>query len=139
MSGVFSVKKYHYNRLKIPAWALVFIVAFFCMETATGVISAQEARPDPTPSANGPDDRIHIVADRLVTDNQSNWAEFIGNVKATQGTTVITSNRLKIYYKQISENRENVIGGEDSIEKIVASGNVVIHFENRNSSGTENL
>jgi lipopolysaccharide export system protein LptA len=87
------------------------------------------ADTDP-PAAEEPNP-IHITADRLITDNQAKWAEFIGNVKATQGDTVILSDRLKIFYKEIAEDQENVIEGEQSIEKIIAYGHVNIHFENK--------
>jgi lipopolysaccharide export system protein LptA len=75
--------------------------------------------------------RIDIISDRLEVDNDSNYAEFIGNVKATQGTTIITADRLKVYYKGGAEKIENEGPGEESIEKIVSTGNVVIHFDDR--------
>ncbi|MBW1753478.1 MAG: hypothetical protein JRJ46_10330 [Deltaproteobacteria bacterium] len=43
--------------------------------------------------------KIHISADMLVYDQESMYIEFIGNVRATRENTVVTTHRLKIYYK----------------------------------------
>ena len=41
--------------------------------------------------------KIHITADSLTADNNARFAEFTGNVHATQGTSVIQADRLKIH------------------------------------------
>jgi lipopolysaccharide export system protein LptA len=74
---------------------------------------------------------IQIKSDSLVAYNEASYAEFSGNVSAVQGTTLITSDKLKIYYSKASENKGKIDAGEESIKKIVASGNVVIRSENR--------
>ena len=43
---------------------------------------------------------VTILADQLITDGEKMWAEFTGTVKAVQGATVITSDRLKIFYRR---------------------------------------
>ncbi len=73
-------------------------------------------------------EKIHVTADSLSSDNDSKSAEFIGNVQATQGDFVIKSDRLKIYYKESSESKA-APGTADSIDKIVAIGNVEIKSE----------
>ena len=75
--------------------------------------------------------KIHITADKLFSDNNTDYAEFIGNVKATQEDTVITADKLKIFFKKNSSDKENPVVGEETINKIVASGNVKIKFDNR--------
>ncbi|MFQ5485877.1 MAG: lipopolysaccharide transport periplasmic protein LptA [Desulfobacterales bacterium] len=75
--------------------------------------------------------KIHIIANRLVSDSKARFAEFIGNVKATQGTTTITADRLKVYYKGNLEKETNIAPGEDTIKKMVSNGNVTIKFDNR--------
>ncbi len=75
--------------------------------------------------------KIHITADRLISDSEAGCAEFVGNVKATSEDGVITSDKLKIYYKKGSDKKENLALSEESIEKIVANGNVKIRFDNR--------
>jgi lipopolysaccharide export system protein LptA len=74
---------------------------------------------------------IQIKADNLVAYNEASYAEFTGNVSAIQGTTQITSDKLKIYYSKAAENKGKKDTGEDSIKKVVATGNVVIRSENR--------
>jgi len=73
--------------------------------------------------------KIHITADKLSINNDNSLAEFSGNVKASQGNTVITADHLQIYYNKNSKNEE--IQKADSIQKIVISGNVTIKFDNR--------
>lgn len=78
------------------------------------------------------EDKIRITAQSLVTDNDARYAEFVGDVIATQGTSVITSDRLKIYYR----GSDDESAGDDSdsqgmIEKIVAEGNVFIRSESK--------
>jgi len=74
---------------------------------------------------------IQIKADNLVAYNEASYAEFTGNVIAVQGTTQITSDKLKIFYNKASENKTKKETGEESIKKVVATGNVVIRSENR--------
>ena len=76
-------------------------------------------------------EKIHITADKLISDNEAKYAEFIGNVRATQRDTVITADRLKIFYKKDLDNKKNPPVGDESIKKIVANGNVQIKFDNR--------
>ncbi len=75
--------------------------------------------------------QIHITADKMISDNETKSVEFIDNVRATQEDTVITADRLKIFFKKGLGNRNNPISGEESIEKIVVNGNVNISFDNR--------
>ena len=77
------------------------------------------------------DQKIHITADKLISDNHADYAEFIGNVKATQENTVIRSDRLKIFFKTNAGHKDTPAIGEESITKIVADGNVKINFDNR--------
>ncbi len=74
---------------------------------------------------------IQIKADNLVAYNEASYAEFTGNVSAMQGTTLITSDKLRIYYTKVSENTEKKDTGDESVKKVVATGNVVIRSENR--------
>jgi lipopolysaccharide export system protein LptA len=79
-------------------------------------------------SNDAPKEKIHVTADSLSSDSDAKSAEFIGNVKATQGDFVIKSDRLKIYYKESAESKA-AAGTAESIEKIVANGNVEIKSE----------
>ena len=87
--------------------------------------SAQETDSgDQIPSQETP---IHIKADQLITDTRKNTAEFRGNVRATQGETVITSAMLTVHYR--SGARADAATGMDAIVRIVAEGNVEIVFD----------
>ncbi len=74
---------------------------------------------------------IHITSDNLISNNTDDYYEFFGNVRATQGETVITGDSLKIYYKKDLDTNKNLIADEDSIKKIVVNGNVKIIFDNK--------
>jgi lipopolysaccharide export system protein LptA len=75
-----------------------------------------------------PAERIQVRADRLVADQKGQYAEFNGNVRASQGNTVITCDRLRIHYA--AEATQGTESGEP-IEKIVAEGNVAIEFDDK--------
>jgi len=102
---------------------------FFTVTTLTfGMLWAAD-----TENSNGTDtgEPIHIISDQLLIDNTAGEAEFIGNVLATQKETIIKSDRLKIFYRKETIQDGNVAAGEKSIKKIVATGNVTIHLDNR--------
>lgn len=81
---------------------------------------------------------IKISADRLDSNPVEKYAEFIGNVKATQADYVITSNSLKIYYEGDLINRNKESSDKDMLKKIVASGNVKVNSKQFNAK-TERL
>lgn len=81
-------------------------------------------------AAENPERKIRITADRLVANTKTGAADFIGNVKAVQGTTVITSDRLQVLYARNGDDG-NSGESETSIESIIAVGSVVIHFEEK--------
>ena len=93
---------------------------------------ADEKSGDTEPNNRAKAHKIHITANRLISDNDADYAEFIGDVKATQGDTVITADRLKIFYKATAGQKDTTHAiGKESITKIVADGNVKIYFNNR--------
>ena len=76
---------------------------------------------------------IQILADQLISYNDDQYAEFVGNVKVTQGEFTITSDKLRIYYQgELLENEEK---GRDQefLKKIIATGNVKITSEQYNA------
>lgn len=82
-------------------------------------------------TADDAKEKIRISANTLISDPEAKYAEFIGNVKVTQGSTVITSDNLRIFYKEKSNDKEKAASGEDMIKKIVARGSVKIKFDNK--------
>ena len=75
------------------------------------------------------DEQIQIVADKLITNNAEKYAEFIGDVRASQGNFTITSEYLRIYYKENLDNLKNQSGSQELIKRIVASGHIKITFD----------
>ena len=92
------------------------------------LIATPAAAADDTvdPSKREP---IRITADKLVTDNRKQSAEFSGNVKAVQQNTVITTDRLTLFYS--SQGGKSPTDSTNSIERMEADGNVRIEFDNK--------
>ena len=72
---------------------------------------------------------ILIKADKLIADLDAGETEFLGNVRVTQDKTVITAERIKVYYRDLRYGKNNKINKE-SITKIIAKNNVTISFDN---------
>jgi lipopolysaccharide export system protein LptA len=72
---------------------------------------------------------IHIVADRLVTHNDTRMAEFIGRVRVEQGDTTIHADRLKLTYK--SDGAQSGAMDAEGIDSIEAVGNVRIEMDDQ--------
>jgi lipopolysaccharide transport protein LptA len=75
--------------------------------------------------------KIRITADRLVGIYDSNDAEFTGSVEAVFENFIIKSDSLKIYYKRDQGKKEKTKAGKDSIDKIIANGNVKIWADDK--------
>lgn len=123
-----------YCCVKIPfsqknrrSWQLIFLKALLLLLAISIPNHNSVSALDKSNDAG----HIQIKADNLVAYNEASYAEFSGNVSAVQGTTHITSDKLKIYYSKAIENPGKKDTGEESIKKVVASGNVTIRSENR--------
>jgi len=83
------------------------------------------------------DDTVHVASDRMVMDMNRRIVDFIGNIHVTSRDSVITADRLKVYYKEGGFTGNGGAGdsSEESIDKLVAVGNVVINFDNRVAVG----
>lgn len=125
MSRGQSVKIFHYRKNR---YALAFIAIFSFLAPGAGVLFPVRA----VAQNASQEEPIQIQAETLVADNASRYAEFIGNVKATQGNTQILADRLRIHYRSGATQETGAVGsGEDAIEKIVAEGNVTITFDDK--------
>jgi len=114
----------------LPAAALALIIF--------ATLGAAESRDQgQTTSATGQRDSIHVVADTLSANSEARLAEFSGNVRATQGDTVITADRLKIFYSESAAPAGNSSATENAVKRIVASGNVRVTFDNRVATAAE--
>lgn len=98
---------------------------------------ASAQNPARSPDAAALNEQIHVVADVLTSDSEARFAEFAGNVRATQGDTVITSDQLKIFYSERMAKSQNLSADEDAVQRIVATGNVRISFGDRLATAQE--
>lgn len=105
-----------------------------CLAAAWFLLSAGGALAADPGAANP----VHITADRLLADMDGRTAEFIGDVRAEQGTTIITAARLKVFYAPSAEGQAPAQGaGQGDIERLEASGQVKILFEDRVAEADE--
>ncbi len=109
-----------------PFWIRVTLFTFTTVLLSSWVFAGESPKEQ---DANQTDEQIQIVADKLITNNAEKFAEFVGDVRASQGNLVITSERLRIYYKDNADRNEEQTGSQELIKRIVASGNVVISSE----------
>ncbi len=114
--------KYPLLRL-VPAVVLAFFA--YCTLSPLSGFADDKAIPPRQNQAK----KIIITADRLVSESRTKVAEFIGNVKVTRRGSVITADRLKVYYAKALDDKNTPTGGKAAIEKIIAMGNVRIITE----------
>ncbi len=122
-------KMLHYNQIIYRLFAFFTALFILGITFSTAIVFADDKSLDTSNDIK--DEMIFITSDKLISDNEAGYAEFIGNVRAVQGTTVITANKLKIYYNEGLNNNKNIVASEESIKKIVANGNVTIESDNR--------
>ena len=117
-------------RLKIGKIVLVWTIVAIATATLVAVtaLAADRSKAE-TSDAKSENIPIIITAEQLDSDNKAKFAEFIGNVKATQADFVITSDKLRIYYKGELLNSEKETNDEELLKKIVATGNVNVTSE----------
>ena len=103
-----------------------FVVAGFVLVLALLPAAAQN------PGGSEP---IEIEADILEVRQNEGIATFRGNVDAVQGDMTLTSDVLDVYYSSTSGNAE----GDGSIQRIVATGNVVVTSPREVATGREGV
>ena len=117
----------HTGRLKIgrirPLWAIALIAGIVVISGAASAANKPKAATTDPASENIP---IQITAEELVAYNEEKFAEFSGNVKAVQEDFVITSDKLRIYYRGELMNAEEKTGEGEMLKKIIATGNVKV-------------
>jgi lipopolysaccharide export system protein LptA len=96
---------------------------------ASALVSVAAWAADDATTAQAESEPIQIVADELISYNEENYADFIGNVKVTQGEFTIVSDKLRIHYRGKLLDTEDKKSEEDIIKKIVATGRVKITSE----------
>lgn len=107
---------------RIPAALLAFTTMLLSSVIFAGELPQKKG-------ASQADEQIQIVADKLITNSAEKFAEFMGDVRTSQGNLVITSERLRIYYRDDPDGNKDQTGGQESIKRVVASGNVQVSSE----------
>jgi len=115
------------NRHGILLHWIIAVIASAALMTGTA-FAADKSKPNKS-DAKSENEPIVITAEQLISDNKAKFAEFIGNVKATQADFVITSDKLRIYYKGELLNSEKESNDQELLKKIVATGNVNVTSE----------
>jgi lipopolysaccharide export system protein LptA len=109
------------STLQTLTWLIVFVGAYSTVAPAEA-IKANDTHKEKS--------QIQITADKLVAELDASEIEFVGNVRVNRADAIITSDRLKIIY---DPNKVKNISGarkKESIEKIIANGNVKIVADN---------
>ncbi len=109
----------------------LLLTILVCLVLLPSLTTQGEAGTE-TPTATSADPeakKIHISAERLISNTADNNAEFIGHVRAKQGETLIIADSLKIFFSGGSE--AGSASPAQSLKKLVATGNVEIKFDNR--------
>ena len=104
----------------------VALFAFTTMILSSGIFAGELPQKKDATQA---DEQIQIIADKLITNSAEKFAEFMGDVRTSQGNLVITSERLRIYYRDDPGRNKDQTASQESIKRIVANGNVQISSE----------
>jgi lipopolysaccharide export system protein LptA len=123
------MKIFQFNHRK--AMRGIHLAAALLLILAAGRPSVRAAET----TGGAPSEPIRITSDKLLIDNQANSADFTGNVKAVQGKTEVTADRLILYYHG-SDQPDNG-NRSDKIKKIHVQGHVRIVFDNRVAVGEQ--
>ncbi len=107
-------------------WVCVTVSAVTFMLLAPFIWAGEQPAPEDEARA---EEQIEIIADQFTTNNEEKYMDFTGDVRASQGNFVITSERLRIYYKTNSGTTKTPTDSQESIKQIIASGDVKISSE----------
>lgn len=124
------MQRFPFDRFGFFRIAAVLVLAFF-MNPAAPVPAIPENPAAVTGARGKMNPEIHITSDQLISRREDRYIEFSGNVRARQKDAVIEADLLTVYFK-----KENGFPGDEgadaeSIERLVAAGNVIIYHENR--------
>jgi len=123
-----------YNNL-LKRQCILFVAAMMSIFLTSLCVYSQLSEKQDDAAQNDP---VHIVSDQMVVDTIKRIVDFNGNIRMTSRDSVITADHLKVYYKEggftggtDTESSGEEPSSEESIDKIIAIGNVVINFDNR--------
>ena len=118
---------FHSTRAALKIWAACLFMVCLMPLMSSGESFADNQAPGNPMNGN---DKIHITADRLVASQNSQMVTFTGKVKVIRGKMTIVSDSLNVFYTDPKQTSDKKVG-KDSIDRIVASGNVNIEMEGK--------
>lgn len=119
-----AISKEYFVKKSFYKWVLRWGVHCLCILMITVGVNGQIQNS----RGGNPDEPISVTANHFMSDSQSRFAEFKGDVKAVQGETEITCDELRVYYRDAGSQEKDT--QTDSLEKITAKGHVNIKFDN---------
>ncbi len=123
--------------LKAMVRGVAVSISIFMFSAVFSPAAAFAEEQKPAENQQPPEEPIQITADKLESNAEEKYAEFSGNVKASQGNFKITADTLRIYYSGDLINSEKQASNEDRLKKIVAKGNVEIVSEQYEAKANE--
>lgn len=117
-----------FSRLTIQSMVRIFAITaiIFLAGSSFTLVSVFAEDPTKTKAREPAGEPIQITANKLISNAEEKYAEFIGDVKASQENFVITSDSLRIYYEGDLINQSQQPSNKKMIKKIVAKGDVEI-------------
>ena len=116
-------------RCKQKNCPLISILSLAILAGISGLITATYSIAGARTESNHKVNKdIHIKADKVMADLDAGETEFLGNVRVSQDKTVVTAQRLKVYYRDLKYEKNNPVI-QESIKKIIAKNNVTISFD----------
>ncbi len=103
----------------------------FCVFGALAFPRISPAQSDMMGLGNLSDTTLTITSDKLLANRDSKHIIFSGNVVAVYGDKTIHSDKLKVTYLEAPANQNQAGSVAEKIDKIIATGSVVIQFENK--------
>jgi lipopolysaccharide export system protein LptA len=112
-------------------FAHTMLVAGLCLTTFAGQAFAQTTSSNMDGLKLSGDKPIQIESDNLEVHQQTNTANFNGNVKVVQGTTTMRSKDMVVKYKGQGA---AVTSGDAKIDTIDVMGNVILNTETQQAT-----
>ena len=107
------------------------IIRMFLIIIMFGTVTCPAMGAEETSDAQEGKDKgnqIHVSSDKVKSNQNERWVEFIGNVKATQKDGIITADSIRIYYKSKADESKGV--NATAVDRMIAQGSVKIVFDN---------
>lgn len=115
-------------------WAAALVLALAISPLASGVPAA--FAQDTTSKMPGiklsGDQPIQIDSDKLEVDETVGTALFTGNVSVAQGTTLMKSSEMKVFYKKETGSATT---GSAAIDRLEATGKIYVKSDNQVATG----